>query len=427
MSSVFCDTCRDALLERGAEVTEEEQELVRAGGREGRTGELRACTPSDSVAVSPPELQEQEQEPFSEETEEERCWSRVTGESGRSFVTSGISMGERVDEAVDEMDRKEEQQSSHVPATNMLAVPLPRRRPLPRRVRRALLLFCIVGVLALLTDGVLLALSVLRHHSAQFATVHNDQEGFMRQFLPTAQASTATSTTGITRPGGGHTGSLLLSTTRLVFTITQGQPAPAPQTVTFSGGSENTFSWQIVAEQTQPNWLHLSATRGSAIAGVIPAVMVSVDPAQVSPGSYTSTLQIKAFDGQGTTLLGSPAAFVVALNVRPPCTLSIAPSRLSFTSVLVSGPSPQTLTLTENSNCSFPVNWQISSDVSWIQFSHTSGSDSGPGMFITVQASSSGKLIGSYTAHITLTATDGSGAAVIVSPAVITATLTVIG
>jgi hypothetical protein len=424
MSSVFCDTCRDALLERGAEVTKEEQELVSAGRREGGTGELHSCAPSNVVAVSLPETQEQE--PFSRETEEERCWSRVAEESGRSLIPSGISMGERVDEAVDEMDRREEQQSNPVPATHVLAVPLPGRRPLPRRVRRALLLFCIVGALALLTDGVLLALSMLRHHHTSAVAAPHVPTTITRMSPQMVQTSTATTATGATG-AGAHAGSLLLSTTRLVFTITQGQPAPAPQTVTFSGGSESTFSWQIVPEQTQPSWLHLSATRGSATTGVIPAVMVSVEPGQVNAGVYTSTLQVRAFDTQGTALVGSPAAFLVTLNVRPPCTLSIVPARLTFTSVLVSGPSPQTLTLTGGSTCTFPINWQISSDASWIIFSHASGTDSGAGTSITVQASSSGKLIGSYTAHITLTATDGSGAAVIVSPAVVIATLTVIG
>jgi len=424
MSSVFCDTCRDALLERGAEGTEEEQELVRTASRDRGTGEFLSSASADMVVVSISETQEQE--PFSGETEEERCWSRIDDESGQSFLASGVSMGERGDETVEEMDRKAEQQSNQMPATNMLAVPLPGRRPLPRRVRRALLLFCIVGALALLSDGVLLALSIMRHQSVPVETVHHDQEGFVRLPAPTIEASTATTTTGVGRTGS-HIGSLWLSTTRLVFTVTQGQPASTPQTVTFSGGSESTFSWQVASDQTQPSWLHLSASRGSATAGVIPAVMVSVDPGQMGPGAYTSTLLVRASDSQGTALIGSPAAFVVALNVRAPCTLTLAPTRLTFTSVLVSGPSPQTLTLTEGSTCTFPVNWQISSDAGWITFSRASGSDTSAGTSITVMASSSGKLIGSYTAHITLTASDGSGATVIVSPALIIATLTVIG
>lgn len=427
MSSIFCDACRNALLERSAEGAEgtqtaaEEQELVIAGSREVGTGEALSPTQPGAAPASSPE--EQKEEAFAAETAEERCWPQTDNEGDRSLHTTGRHIVEPVAEAVERADQVD-QQGRNGPATNILAIPLPARRAIPRRVRRALLLFCIVGVLALLTDGVLLALSMLRHHSVSVAS-HDDQGGFMRQQAPLAtDADPATSTASASRPG--QVGALLLSSSRLVFTATQGQPGPGPQTVTFSGGQQNTFTWQIVPEQTQPGWLHLSATQGNATAGVIPAVMVSVAPAQLSPGPYTATLLVKAFDRHGKALPGSPATLQVALNVRGPCTLNVAPAKLSFVSVLVSGPSPQTLTLAESGGCTFPVSWQIVSDASWIVLPRSSGTDTSPGASITVQASSSGKLIGTYTAHLTLTATDGSGASVVVSPSVVTATLTVI-
>jgi hypothetical protein len=421
ISSIFCDACRDALLERGAEVAEEEQELVRAGSREGGGGELLSSAQPETAQASSPE--EQGQEFFSAETEAERSWPQTGEEKSWSFETSGMHMEEIAEEVVAEMSETD-QRSGKVQATNMLAVPLPARRTIPRPVRRALLIFCIVGTLALLTDSVLLALSIIRHHSAP-APMHYDQEGFMRRLAPTASAVPITPTTDV-HPLS-QTGALLLSSARLVFTATEGQSELAPQTVTLSGGQQSTFSWQIVTASALPTWLHLSATAGNATAGVTPAVMVSVTPAQLSPGSYTATLLIKAFDSHGKGLAGSPATLAVALSVRAPCTLNVAPAKLSFASVLVSGPSPQTLTLSEASSCTFPVSWQISSDASWIILSRSSGTDTGPGSSLVVQASSAGKLIGSYTAHITLTATDGSGVPVVVSPTVIIATLTVIG
>ncbi len=421
ISSIFCDACRDALLERGAEVAEEEQELVRAGSREGGTGELLPSAQPGAAQASSPE--EQGQEFFSAETEAERSWPQASEENSRSFETSGIQTVEMAEEVVDDMSETD-QRSGKVQATNVLAVPLPVQRTIPKRVRRALLIFCIVGALALLTDGALLALSIIRHHSAPAASRY-DQEGFMRRFSPTTSAVPATPTAGSHQIS--QAGSLLLSSSRLAFTATEGQTELEPQTVTLSGGQQSTFSWLIVPANALPAWLHLSATEGNATAGVTPAVMVSVEPAQLSPGSYTATLLVKAFDSHGKVLAGSPATLVVALSVRAPCTLNVAPAKLSFASVLVSGPSPQTLTLSEGSSCTFPVSWQISSDASWIIFSRSSGTDTGSGGSIVVQASSAGKLIGSYTAHITLTATDGSGVPVVVSPTVITATLTVIG
>src|SRR5579883_1165252 len=192
ISSIFCDACRDALLERGAEVAEEEQELVRAGSREGGTGELLPSAPP--VAAQASSLEEQGQEFFSAETEAEQSWPQASEENSRSFETSGIHTVEMAEEVVDEMSETD-QRSGKVQATNVLAVPLPARRTIPRRVRRALLLFCIVGTLALLTDGVLLALSIIRHHSAP-AALHYDEEGFMRRLSPTASAVPATPTIG---------------------------------------------------------------------------------------------------------------------------------------------------------------------------------------------------------------------------------------
>lgn len=421
MSSIFCDACRDSLLERGAEIAEEEQELVRAGSREGGTGELlSSAQPGTAPAIS---QEEQAQEFFSAETDEERSCLQAGEEDSWSFETSGIYTVEVMEEAVDGMSETDHR-SGKVQATNVLAVPLPARRTMPKRVRRALLIFCIVGALALLTDGALLALSILRHQGAPVASRY-DQEGFMRQLPPTASISTPTPTAGAEPLSQG--GTLLLSSARLVFSATEGQAELAPQTVTFSGGQQSTFSWLIVPENALPAWLRLSATEGNASAGVTPAVMVNVEPAQLSRGSYTATLLVKAFDSHGKVLAGSPAMLVVALSVHAPCALNAAPAKLSFASVLVSGPSPQTLTLRESSSCTFPVSWQISSDASWIIFSRSSGTDKSSGSSLLIQASSAGKLIGTYTAHITLTATDGSGVPVVVSPTVITATLTVIG
>lgn len=412
MSSIFCDACRDSLLERSAEAIEEEQpELVKAGNLEGGVGEMEA--PPQLEATATEAHGEQEQVFASAQTDEKCAWP---------FETSGIHTVEVVEEVADNMDETDHE-TGVAQATNLLAVPLPARRAMPRGVRRALLLFCVVGVLALLTDGVLLALSIGRHHSAQFA--QQDQSAIMHQITPIEGLSMASPTPSVSQLN--EAGVLLLSSSRLEFSATQGQTSLPSQTVTFSGGSQNTFSWFITPETTLPSWLHLSAKQGNAVAGVTAAVMVSTQPAQLAPGTYTTTLLVKAFNNHGNALADSPETLTIALSVRAPCTLNVTPEKLSFAAVLVSGPSPQTLTLSESTSCAFPVSWQVSADTSWVIFSNTSGTDASPGGSIVVQASSSGKLIGSYTAHISLQATDSSGAPVTVSPVVITVTLTVIG
>lgn len=422
ISSIFCDACRDELLERSAEEAKEGQpELVKAGSVESGAEGLELSPQLETMAAGPPAASgsaigpqvECEQELAPAQTEEERTWS---------FETSGIHAVEMVEEVAEQMDETEHE-TGIAQATNVLAVPLPARRKMPRGVRRALLVFCIVGALALLTDGALLAMSITRHHNPQ--SVNLDQTSIMHQVSPTMGAGTA-SPTARTSPLN-KAGILLLSSARLAFTATQGQTNVPSQTVTFSGGAQDTFSWLIVPETTLPTWLHLSATQGNATEGVTAAVMVNVQPAQLAPGTYTTTLLVKAFDNHGKELADSPEALTIALSVRAPCVLNVSPEKLSFAAVLLSAPSPQTLTLTEGANCAFPVSWRISADASWVIFSSTAGTDTSSGGAVTVQASSAGKLIGSYTAHITLQATDSSGSPVTVSPDVITVTLTVLG
>lgn len=424
ISSIFCDACRDSLLERNAGGNGEEQpELVKAGSMERGTGGL-ALSPQRETATTGLESAPCLGTAAEAEAECEQEYTPAQADEQRSWLleTSGIHKVETVEEVAENMDETEPE-AGVAQSTHMLAVPLLARRKMPRGVRRALLVFCVVGVLALLTDGALLALSIMRHRGTP--PINQDAVGIMHQLSPTAGGGTVSPASHT--DSANKAGTLLLSSTRLTFTVTQDQTDVPSQTVTFSGGAQHTFSWLIVPATTFPNWLHLSAMRGNATVGVTPAVMVNVEPAQLTPGTYTTRLLVKAFDTHGKELADSPEALNIALNVRTPCSLSVSPEKLSFAVVLLSAPSPQTLTLTESSSCAFPVSWRASADASWVILSSTSGVDTSSGGSVTVQVSSAGKLIGTYTAHITLLATDSSGAPVTVSPEVVTVTLTVLG
>ena len=410
ISSIFCDVCRLSLLERRLE-----------GGQEGQSeGEKAEYVGGEVDLVSLPQL---EVASVGAQVESVSLAGLAEEQRALSFETSGIYRVEMVDGMgrgmdVNEMDDK----TAEVQATNRLAVPFPARRPMPRHVRRALLVFCVVGVMALLTDGVLLALSIMRHHTP--STAHQDRS---MTISPQASLSTLGQASPTPTRSGTASNAFGLSSQRLVFNVVQDQPEPAAQVVTLSAGSQGAFSWQMVPIGAFPAWLHLSAMQGSAAAGVTASVAVNVQPAQLAPGSYTAGLLVRAFDTKGKALANSPQTLTVTLGVHFPCSLSATPIKLSFVAVLLSAPGPQTLTLSGSGSCAFPLSWQVSSDASWLTFSAVSGIEAGRGSSITVQASSAGKLIGSYTAHITVQVTDSSGAAVTVSPTVITATLTVIG
>lgn len=391
IASIFCDTCRLSLLEHG---TEEQQgqsgEELREENEAGSEGEA-----VDLLAA--PERETRESVPL-----------RVTeGGGAGSWRSSGAQTLETLEEEVDATVAA----SSHQ-ATNLLVVPARNRMPKP--VRRALLVFCIVGACALIVDGILLTLSIMRHH------------------ITARPATTMTNPSNMTpAPGAEATSNVLssafaLSATRLVFTATQGQADPSPQSVTLFDGQAQTFSWNLMPVSSLPTWLHLSAAQGSATGGTRAQVIVSALATQLAPGTYTTSVLAKAFDSQGNPLPGSPQTLTILLTVQVPCSLSVTPEKISFAAVLLSPPAAQTLTLTESGDCTRPVHWQVSADVPWLTFSSSSGTDSGSGSTITVQASSNGKLIGTSTAHVILLATDAHGVPLAGSPATIIATLTVL-
>jgi len=408
ISSIFCDACRLSLLERSTELIQESQpELVKTATREDGAADLFSTSQEENSTSGL--VVRQSLEDADAPTDKAFDWS---------LKTSGIYSVEAVDGMTDE---EIEKKPGNAQSTNVLLVPPPTKRVMPRRVRRALLIFCIVGSLALLTDGVLLALSLTRHHAPTIT----------QNTLPNAHGSQANALPPSGQPNAGTTPNSaheqLLSTARLSFTATKNQTNVEPQTVTLFGDGENTFSWTITASKTLPTWLHLSAMQGRTTTGTQATFTVNVQAGYLAPGTYTATVMVKAFGNHNTALANSPETLTVVLNVRPPCTLNVTPVKLSFSVGLLSTPIPQTLTLQESANCSFPVSWQASADVSWITFSRSSGTDKSGGDTLSVAASSNGQLIGTYTAHITIEATDSSGSPVEVTPATITVTLSVLG
>jgi hypothetical protein len=303
--------------------------------------------------------------------------------------------------------------------------PPPKRRVMPRRVRVVLIIFLIVGTLALTTDGFLLALSIIRHHtsSSPVGRVQTPSENNTSQLLLTPV--TATSLTPVLVATQTTTESAFgLSAFQLFFVATAGQADPAPQTIFFTSGVAGGFDWQIIT--TPPSWLHLSALQGSATTGIRSALMFNVASSGLTPATYAAHLQIKAEDSQGKLLPDGSQEISVTFNVQAPCVLTVTPVKLSFTATLLQPTPPsQTLSLTESGGCARPVNWQISSDETWVTFSSSSGTDSGGGSTITVQVNNANKLVGTSTATLTLQAADSNNAPLSGSPVTITVTVTV--
>jgi Viral BACON domain len=400
LSSVFCDTCRLSLLER----SEEEPGMVSVGGGQEEVANPASVAQAGSGKLEPqPELAGNTS---TRQTEEEYLWSWDTS---RLYSVDTLAGGNGGDQTA---------------SLTLVSPTVPVRRVMPKRVRIALMIFLIVGALALTTDGFLLALSIIRHHtqstSPSVGTIAPDGGPERVMLTPTGPTSITPGATAITLANA-----LSLSSSHLLFVATQGQPDPPPQAITLTSNESNGFDWQVVS--TLPSWLHLSSMRGSATAGAQAKLVVGVSTAGLAPGSYNDPVEIKALDSKGNTLPDGLQEFNIVLNVLTPCVLAVTPAKLSFNSNLLQpAPPTQTLTLTENGDCSRPVSWQISSNASWVTFSNASGTDTGAGSAISVQATNPNKLVGTYTATLTLQAFDSKSEPLAGSPATVPVTLTVI-
>lgn len=393
ISAVFCESCRLSLLERSAEVQQEaqaEERKVSGGDDFVDLASQSRVEASQSVLNAPVLLTERGRALFGGRALEMAEEEAEVAVSARAAVP--------------------------MPATSALLVAdVPVRRRMPKRVRRALIIFCVVGVLALSVDSVLLALSIMRHHVVR-------QSGHALTAVATTNPPKmplrATSVTG-----GTMRFPFVFSSTHLLFTATQGQVDPQAQTILLLSRTHQPFAWELAPLLPQPSWLHVSAMQGSVADGTSAPVVVSTMVGQLAPGTYTANLVAKAFDAHGRVWLGSPPELTISLTVLAPCLLSVTPEKLSFMAVLLSEPSPQTLNITETGDCAQPIHWQVSANASWLTFSSTSGFGDST---ITVQATSSAKLLGTSTASITLMATDAHGMPLADTPVTIVATLTVI-
>lgn len=387
ISAVFCESCRLSLLERSVESQREEQQADDGNG----LVDLVSLPQIDAAPSAPLQLTE----------------------GGRllPWQGSGRPMVKTLEANVEEEPAGIAAPSQAQPTSILIrAAPVERRR-MPTRVRRALWVFCIVGVLTLSVDGVLLALSIMRHHLVMQGVNSPPTTVAVNPFQATSGASSRSTPS-----------SFGLSSVRLLFTTTQGQGNPQAQTVALFSRTQRSFFWKVASTTSFPPWLHLSAMQGSAVGGGA-QVTVGVVTSQLAPGIYTASVLVSVFDTHGRALLNSPQTLTILLTMLTPCSLSVTPEKLSFVTVLLSPPTPQILNITENGDCARPIRWRASSTASWLTISSTSGFDSS---HITVQANDDKKLMGTSTAAILIQATDAHGQPVMGTPLTIPATLTVI-
>jgi cytoskeletal protein RodZ len=255
-----------------------------------------------------------------------------------------------------------------------------------------------------------------------------------RQNMSTTSTSSNTPSSGTATVGGGITATATSSPgqpvlaplpSQMSFSSTQGQADPASQNVAITNTGGSALQWQASIPTSAQSWLTMSSQAGTVAAGQTVQVALSVHATQLAIGTYNTQVTVNATNSAGIPVQNSPQLLNVTLTVSAPCTLQVTPGRLAFTATLLQPDPPgQTITLSETGNCVRPVSWQASVDHSWVALSSTNGSNGGT---ITVYISSSGMLLGTYTANITLSAVDKNGAGAQNSPQTVSITLTVLG
>lgn len=313
---------------------------------------------------------------------------------------------------------------------------------IPPRMRLMLITLVIIAVLSCTADAILLVVNSQRHHqnnlSTSITTSTTRLSAFdtplvpIRGHGPTSGKGTPTTPLEGTTPGASSTFTagignprLMLSASQLTFHYVQGNTQPISQSIILQSGDSSAFTWHIQGGSI-PSWLTIEPLQGTISARNIGQIGVSVQVSQVPPGTYATVLSISGTTATGKPLQNSPQTLTVTLIVQPACIFQATPATLTFTSSLLQpNPPGQTLTTYTSGSCTASVNWTASTDAAWVQLSSSSGIDTGSGSSISVTIHAGGMLVGTYTAHITLVATDSNGAAVPVKPQSIIVTLNV--
>ncbi|HEX4206156.1 MAG TPA: hypothetical protein VHZ51_18560 [Ktedonobacteraceae bacterium] len=229
---------------------------------------------------------------------------------------------------------------------------------------------------------------------------------------------------------GSATASLSASPRQLTFNVAQGSFATQNQTVAISNAGARPFSWLARVLSDNTSWLDITPVKGVLSANQIAQMGVSINSTTMQPGSYQAQVAIMPTTNTGT-VIGSSQTITITLNVLPPCSLQVSPSKLAFSSsLLMPDPPGQSITLKDAGGCIYPISWVVSTNdgnQGWIQVSSSSGDDSGMGSTVTVNVNTKGMLLGTYNGSITISAFDRTGAPVSGNAQTIPITLTVLG
>ena len=183
----------------------------------------------------------------------------------------------------------------------------------------------------------------------------------------------------------------------LNFTASVGAAAPPSQTVNVTGGGSSSMS----VTTSGGSWLSASLSASTTQA----VVTVSVNPANLTAGTYTGTVAIAL---PGAT--NSPQNVAVTFVVSGTAILAATPANLNF-AYLPGNPNPSAQTV--NITSSQPVSFSMATgNGSWLAV--TSSSTTTPAS-LTASVNPAGLADGSYQATITITSANATNSPMVIS------------
>lgn len=186
-----------------------------------------------------------------------------------------------------------------------------------------------------------------------------------------------------------NSGSLSVGSNSLSFSANYQGPSPAAQNVSLTAGGSGTLAWTAVSNAS---WLSVSPTGGTSPA----TLQISANSSTLSGGTYNGAITVLSY---GSANLTQVINVTLTVNVPPPSILA-SPGSLSF--IANQGqPAPPAQAITVSNGGLGSFSYSVSSDSSWLSASPTSGSTPGSA---SVSVVTNGLATGSYTGHITITA-----------------------
>ena len=214
-----------------------------------------------------------------------------------------------------------------------------------------------------------------------------------------------------------------------------GQITPSIQSIVLSNTGGGTLLWSAVATTTVGGaWLSVTPATGVLASQKSTTLTVTVTVLKtLIPGTYTGSVTITGKDSTGHIAAGSPQTLPITFTVKAPCSLSTPLPALTFQSVLgQAAPLPQQITLTAAGACANALNWSaavatVPAGGTWLTATPATGTVSAAVPSLTMAGIvNTGLLAGTYTGHITISATDSVTHLAVGLPQVVTVTLTVL-